>query len=256
MPPAVQPAVRTATPRSAPQPATINPYPEKGAVKPAEYRQRAASYRRRIQGLIKTRRPGPLAARLNEMLKSLKSWEERVGQLADRLDIYETDDLIRRDIREVPTKIAKLARLVELEVDPEMRRQMTRTLSAYQEQQRQLDNLARVMRRTRLNLDDTLANMGTIYSQVQVLNAMDVDGTTAERIAGEINTEVDRLNDLLSAVSEVNQHATAGTTTLPSAASAPAASAPAPSAATDQPEDENGDYAARRARLEGKGGAG
>ena len=38
------------------------------------------------------------------------------------------------------------------------------------------------MKRTRLNLDDTLAAMGTVYSQLQVLNAMDIDGPTATRI--------------------------------------------------------------------------
>jgi hypothetical protein len=244
IPPAAKPAPPAAAPR------TIDPYPEKGACKPAEYRQRAASYRRRIQSLIKTRRPGPLATRLNEVLQSLKSWEERVGQLADRLNVYETDDLIRRDIREVPTKIAKLTRLVDLEVDPDMRRQMARTLAAYEEQQRQLDVLARVMRRTRLNLDDTLANMGTIYSQVQVVNAMDVDGVTAERIAGGINSEVDRLNDLLSAMSEVNQQRAMGTTVAPST--------PTMSSSTDgtAAEDENGEYNARRGRLQDRGSAG
>lgn len=205
-----QPAepLRRTAPAPAAQPrrvAAIDPYPEKNATSPAEYRQRAVSYRRRIQSVIKNRRPGPLAARLASVPESLKSWEERVGQLADRLSLFENDDLIRRDIKEVPARIVRLERLIELELDPEIRRQMVKTLAAYREQQRQLDRLARVMRRTRLNLDDTLAAMGTIYSQVQVVNAMDVDGATAERIAGEIDSEVNRLNDLLSAVSEVNR---------------------------------------------------
>ena len=168
------------------------------------------------------------------MPESLKSWEERVGQLADRLSLFENDELIRRDIKEVPARIGRLERLVELELDPEIRSQMMKTLAAYREQQRQLDRLARVMRRTRLNLDDTLAAMGTIYSQVQVVNAMDVDGVTAERIAGEIDSEVNRLNDLLSALSEVNQ------ATVSDAAAAPV-----------EPESTGEDnLAARRARLE------
>lgn len=205
--PAAEPQPRVAAaPAVQPQrAAAADAYPGKNAVSPAEYRQRAVSYRRRIQSLIKSRRPGPLAERLARVSESLKSWEERVGQLADRLTLFENDDLIRRDIKEVPARIARLERLVELEVDPEIRSQMAKTLAAYREQQRQLDRLTRVMRRTRLNLDDTLAAMGTIYSQVQVLNAMDVDGATAARIAGEIDSEVNRLNDLLSALSEVNQ---------------------------------------------------
>jgi hypothetical protein len=183
--------------------AKAKPVAERPPVSPAEYRQRAASYRRKIQSLIKTRRPGPIAERMTGVLAKLKSWEDRVGQLADRLTLYEKDDLIQRDIRETPGHIERLQRQLALESEPEMQRQIRRTLSAYKEQQRQLELLGKMMKRTRLNLDDTLAAMGTVYSQLQVLNAMDIDGPTAARIAGDVDREVERLNDLLAAVSDV-----------------------------------------------------
>ncbi len=195
---------KPAAPRQQPAPRPIEAYPEKGACAPGDYRQRAASYRRRIQSLVKARRRGPLADRLAEILPKLSSWEERVGQLADRVALFERDDLIRRDIKEVPQHIQRLRRQIPLEADPEVQHQMSRTLAAYEEQYRQLEALAKLMRRTRLNLEDTLAAMGTIYSQVQVLNAMDIDSATAAHIADEIDAEVNRLNDLLSALSEVN----------------------------------------------------
>lgn len=179
------------------------PVPERPPRSPAEYRQRAASYRRKIQSLIKMRRPGPIAERMTGVLQKLKSWEERVGQLADRLNLYEKDDLIQRDVREAPMHIERLRRQLALEAEPEMQRQIQRTLAAYEEQQRQLALLAKVMKRTRLNLDDTLAAMGTVYSQLQVLNAMDIDGPTAARIAGDVDREVERLNDLMAAMSDV-----------------------------------------------------
>lgn len=206
--PAAQPAA--AAPDAQPA-VTIPPAPpiethiEPGARKPGEYRQRAVSYRRRIQSQIRGRRPGPFADRLNDIATKLASWEERVGQLADRLAQFESDELIQRDVREVPGRIDRLRRQAALEADPDMQAQMARTLAAYEEQHRQLQALARVMRRTRLNLDDTLAAMGTIYSQAQVLNALDIDGAAAARIAEDIDHEVARLNDLLSALGEVNQ---------------------------------------------------
>ena len=76
-------------------------------------------------------------------LQRLKSWEERVGQLADRLNLYEKDDLIQRDVREAPQHIERLQRQLALEAEPEMQRQIQRTLAAYEEQQRQLVLLAR-----------------------------------------------------------------------------------------------------------------
>ena len=236
-------AERSATPpRTAPQ-ATRRGATKTARVKerpprsPSEYRQRAVSYRRKIQSLIKSRRPGPIAERMSGVLQKLTSWEERVGQLADRLTLYEGDDLIQRDVREVPGHIARLERQLALEAEPEMQQQIRRTLSAYEEQLRQLDLLARVMKRTRLNLDDTLAAMGTVYSQLQVLNAMDLDGATAARIADDVDREVERLNDLLAAMSDVYG----------------SSAAPAPQPAADIPHEDVG-MTGRKARLSDSAG--
>lgn len=229
---------RAAAPSQQPAPRPIEAYPERGARAPGDYRQRAASYRRRIQSLVKARRRGPLADRLADILPRLSSWEERVGQLADRVALFERDDLIRRDIKEVPQHIQRLRKQIPLEADPEVQHQMARTLAAYEEQYRQLEALAKLMRRTRLNLEDTLAAMGTIYSQVQVLNAMDIDSAAAARIADEIDVEVNRLNDLLSALSEVNAE--------------PEESHPA---SVSDSGDEGAGLAGRKARLERQGAA-
>ena len=202
--PALASAGRTAA-RPPVQP--LDPSPEKGSRPADEYRRRAADYRKQIQGIIKSRRSGLLADRLKDVLQKLTSWEERVNQLADRLTNYERDSIIRRDFKEVPDRINRLRKQAALEADPEMREQIERTEAAYEEQYRQLETLARTMRRTRLNLDDTLASMGTIYSQVQLLNAMDIDSGRATRIAEEIDAEVLRLNDVLSALSEAYQGA-------------------------------------------------
>ena len=177
---------------------------EKAPHPPAYYRERAAAYRLRIQTLIRNRRKGPLADTIANILPRLERWEERVTQLANRLGNFESDKLIQRDIQEAPQNIARLQRQMQAETDPDVRQQMARTLEGYQEQQVQLDALVRLMRRTRLQLDDSLASMGTIYSQVQMLDAMDLDGARAQHIAEEIEDEVGRLNDLLSAFGDVN----------------------------------------------------
>ena len=142
---------------------------------------------------------------MTSIVPMLEGWEARVGQLADRLVNFETDKLIQRDIKEVPSNIERMQALWEAETDPATRKQIERTLAGYKEQQAQLEALALLMRRTRFVLDDTLASMGTIYSQVQVLDAMDIDSARAARIGEEIQEQVDKLNDVLSAFSDVNQ---------------------------------------------------
>jgi hypothetical protein len=197
---------RTAT--SSPTTRTANPFRaperEKPLHPPAYYRERAAAYRNRIQTLIRNRRKGPLADTMAGILPRFERWEERVTQLSNRLANFESDKIIQRDIREAPQNITRLQRQMEKETDPDVRQQMAKTLEGYQEQQVQLDALVRLMRRTRLQLDDSIASMGTIYSQVQMLDAMDLDGERAAHIADEIEEEVGRLNDLLSAFGDVN----------------------------------------------------
>jgi hypothetical protein len=169
---------------------------------PSYYRQRAKDYRLRIQRILKSRRRGPLTDAMAAAAQNVQRWEERVGQLTVRLATFEKDAIIQRDLREVPRDITRLRKLSETETDPEIHKQMVRTLSGYEAQQGLLDTLVRLMRRTRLQLDDTLAAMGTIYSQVQVLDAMDISGPKAARIAEEIDEQVVRLNDLLSALGD------------------------------------------------------
>jgi hypothetical protein len=222
------PARGKTTAQAAPAPAYV---PEKGLRSPAEYRKRAASYRKNIQSLINKRRKGPMQERLTVVLTKLTSWETRVIELTDRIVLFETDPLIQRDFREVPNHIARLRRQCELEADPEMCVQVKRVLTAYEEQQRQLELLAKAMKRTRLSLDDTLAAMGTVYSQVQAVNVMDLEGNGAAEIAAEIEREIDRLNDLLQAMDDVYLPKPAG-----------------------EVEPEGTSEAARRARLESESG--
>jgi hypothetical protein len=189
-----------------PEPARAMRKPAYEPVKnPADYRQRAIGYRRRIQSLIRSRRRGPLSDMMAAILPKLVGWEERVGQLADRLVNFETDKLIQRDIKEVPVNIERMQALWEVETDAAMRSQIERTLKGYKEQQTQLEALTRLMRRTRFVLDDTLAAMGTIYSQVQVVDALDIDSARATQIGEEIQTQVDRLSDVLAAYSDVSR---------------------------------------------------
>lgn len=177
---------------------------EKAQHPPAYYKERAAAYRQRIQSVIKGRRKGPIADTIAAIMPRLERWQERVTQLADRVANFENDKIIQRDIHETPQNINRLQAQIQKEQDPDVRAQMERTLAGYVEQSGQLEALVRLMRRSRLQLDDTLAAMGTIYSQVQMLDAMDLDDTQATQIADEIEAEVNRLNDLLSAFGEAN----------------------------------------------------
>ena len=180
-----------------PQGSALNP-------DPSYYRERAIGYRRRIQSIIRNRRPGPLADMMASVVVNLQQWEDRVAQLVDRLTMFERDMIIQRDIKEVPASIVRLRDRIETEPDAGIREQMARTLTGYESQQAMLDTLVRLMRRTRLLLDDTLIAMGTIYSQVRVIEAIDIDSAQTSRIAEELDEQVKRLSDLLAAMGDAS----------------------------------------------------
>jgi hypothetical protein len=196
-----------AAPKATPAPSRLAEQPQpqasESSLDPSYYRERAAGYRRRLQSIIRSRRPGPLADVMSSVIVNLQQWEERVGELADRLTTFERDAIIQRDIKEVPANITRLRDQIEIEQDEGLHEQMVRTLAGYQSQQVMLDTLVRLMRRTRLMLDDTLVAMGTIYSQIRVIDASDIDNVQTTRIAEELDEQVKRLNDLLSALGDV-----------------------------------------------------
>jgi hypothetical protein len=168
-----------------------------------ELRRRAAEYRQRIEELIREKHRAAYADQLMPITEKLVNWEQQINRLVSRLSAFDADMVIQRDLREVPARISELEAQLGVEQDPQVRQQMQETLDGYRTHRGQLDTLVSLMRRTRLQLDQTLSAMGTIYSQVQVLQAMDIESDRARQIASDIDEQVDSLGDLLSAMAEV-----------------------------------------------------
>jgi hypothetical protein len=191
----------------------------------AELSRRAAEYHSRIRDLIREKHRAPYAGQLTPIIEKLNNWEQQINRLVGRLRAFDADAVIQRDLREVPAHIEHLESQSGTEQDPQVHDQMQETLDGYRTHRAHLEALVSLMRRTRLQLDQTLSSMGTIYSQVQMLQALDIDDTRARQIAEDIDEQVAGLGDLLSAMAEVyesqNGVTVAGPTQYPrSAASA------------------------------------
>lgn len=165
--------------------------------------QRAIEYRTHIADVIKQYKGSALVNQLAPMRNKLGQWENHLRQLVNRLNDFEANRVIQRDIWEVPAAITRLQAQLKSETNPQVRAQMEETLAGYQEHQRQLDSLVMVMRRTELEIDETLAEIGAIYSRLQLLDAKEIDSNRASRLSADIEEQADRLSDLLSAMDEV-----------------------------------------------------
>lgn len=165
--------------------------------------RRAEEYRQHILRLIEQKKGTSLADQLALIPPKLDLWQIHLQQLVKRLQSLETNSVLRRDLREVPDAITRLQAELTTESNPHLRAQMSETLAGHQEHQRQLKTLTDLLHRTELEIDETLANIGAIYSQLQQLEFKDMEGSRARRLSADIDEQAARLGDLLAAMDEV-----------------------------------------------------
>ena len=66
------------------------------------------------------------------------------------------------------------------------------------------------MKKAEIQLEQSLAVLATINSQVGLIEAQDVDTGRASRIRSDIQEQVNRLNDLVTSITEVYNYTTKG----------------------------------------------
>ncbi|MGI6209059.1 MAG: hypothetical protein ACOYEW_12725 [Anaerolineae bacterium] len=165
--------------------------------------ERALQYRTGIEAGIARRREGLLRDRLLDIAGQVDQWLAQVYGLAERLDRLSSDRLVQRDLKAAPDDIARYRTRIQNEGDPEVRAHLERALASKQTQLANLQELARTMERGQLQLENTVNSLGTIYSQVVLLEAQDVDSGRMRRLSEDIEQQVASLNDVVSTLDEL-----------------------------------------------------
>jgi hypothetical protein len=163
----------------------------------------AEQYRQRIQQVVEQQRSGVLRDRMKGTTAQVYDWIANMVALARRLDTYRMDPLIRRDLDSVPKEVKQLEARITLERDPRVRDQMAATLESSRRQHEALHELTGRMQRADLQLDHSLAALGTVYSQLLLIGSKDVDSDRADRLRDDIRGEVLALQDLVDSLNEV-----------------------------------------------------
>jgi hypothetical protein len=163
----------------------------------------AEQYRQRIQQVVEQQPSGLLRDRMAETTTQIYDWIANMVRLARRIDTYRQDTILRRDIQEVPKEIRDLSARLKLEANPQVRQQMETTIASKQQLADNLQELEARMERADLQLDHSLASLGTVYSQLLLIGSKDVDSDRAERLRGDIRDEVSALQDLVQSLNEV-----------------------------------------------------
>jgi len=172
----------------------------------ANYRdkvEKALEYRERIEGLIRQSRRGVLRSHLEEDARRITEWVANIFALAKRLDAYENDEIIKRDMRSVRTTIEEFEARLKLEDDEAVRQQMREAIRSKRAQWENLQRLQNTMEKAEFQLENTLSAMGTVYAQLQLIGAKDVDSGRARGLREDIGEQIASLQDIISAMEEV-----------------------------------------------------
>ncbi len=167
------------------------------------YLEKALEYRESIEGAIIKRRRGVLRDNLQETARQVDQWIQSIHEMAQRLDQYSQNDIVQRDIKATRKRIQELGRELKREDNPRVQGQIKETLKAKETQLSNLEHLEDDMQRGELQLEHTLASMGTIYSQLLRVSAKDVDSGRARRLRENVAEEVQGLQDVLDSMDEV-----------------------------------------------------
>lgn len=168
-----------------------------------EQLEQALDYHERVERLVQQQRGSMLRDRLADTTAQLGDWLENIFRLARQLDAYQADPIIRRDRSAVPEDIRRLRARLREEDDPDVRAQLEAALASRESQWRSLEMLDNTMDRARYQLESTISALGTVYSQIQLIGARDVDSDRAQRLRQNIADQVAALHDLMQAISEV-----------------------------------------------------
>lgn len=171
----------------------------------------ALDYRSRIEKGIRERTDSVLKDELMETAGQIDDWLENIYDLARRIDRYQEErEVLHRDRIRAESRVEQLQADFAKAQNSAVKEQIQTTLNSLQRQLQTLQTLEATIQRARLQLENSLTHLGTIYSQTMLVDAKDIDRGSARRLRHEIAEEVTELSDLLVSMDEVYTAESAG----------------------------------------------
>jgi hypothetical protein len=177
-----------------------------GDIRSPEYRQRvekALDYRQRIEEHVRSTQTGLLRDHLLDTTSGVADWVASVFGLAKRVDRYNSDQALLRDRRDLPREIVELRARLQREDSEAVRQELQQAIAAKEGQLVNLQKLQNMMEKAEYQLETTLTALGTVYSQIQLISAKDIDSGRAQRLREDISDQVEALQSLQATLDEV-----------------------------------------------------
>jgi hypothetical protein len=153
----------------------------------------------------------PLRARIADSLRQMDAWVSHIYDLALRLQAFRNDGILNRDRQAVPQAIRELERDLNQRQDPAVRAQLEANLASKRQQYENIRALDNLMKRAELQLDHSIAALGTVYSQLLLIGTRrEIEGADDRRLQESITEEVAGLQDLVASINEIYNYRSQG----------------------------------------------
>lgn len=172
--------------------------------------KKAEDYHIQIKAAIKSQKDGILKERMQRTAAGIYDWIGNMVRLARRIDSYRGDPIIKGDRAGLRESIPTLEARRQRETDERVGQQLEITLADQRRLQENIAELDNRMQRADLQLDSSLAALGTVYSQILLVGSKEVDSDRAERLSSDIANEVTSLQDVVDSINEVYDYRTLG----------------------------------------------
>lgn len=162
----------------------------------------ARVYKRRIDELMNATGDPLRRDKLRELADKVGIWVNEVEAMSRRVEEFKHNEVIQSDLVNVPQAIETLRAQLETETEPRVRASIERALAARTEQMQSLQKVQSLIRQAEAQLENTIAALGTIYSQALAMQSTD-RAADYSQLSAEVDDQSRMLKDQLEALEEV-----------------------------------------------------
>ena len=165
--------------------------------------RRATDYRERIDQVVAKAGEGAFTVRMQDVSNQVEQWVGRIYALAQKIDAYRLNDVIQKDTKSIPQSIGQLKMRMTQERDESVKAEIANAIHQRQGQLNMLEALDTTMDKAELQLENTLTALGTVYSQMLLIDARDVNSARTQRLRENITEQMAGLNDVITSMNDV-----------------------------------------------------
>lgn len=165
-------------------------------------------YRSTIEQMISATPEGIIRVRLNDLADKVKQWIAYIYQLARMIDHYQRDPMLRRDPKAIQAELARIQAALQNETNPNLISESRNLEASKRKYLHTTEALEDKMRAARMQLEQSLDAMATIYTQLKLLETRDLEGVNALAIDHDIDEQVSRMGELIDGLQKAYQEET------------------------------------------------